>query len=71
MRKIKIEKVVLSIGGTSDTLDKGFRLLKFFTGKKPAKIKSMYALVQLRIAHAGRFARVRRQCGRDRQHRAI
>jgi large subunit ribosomal protein L5 len=40
MRKIKIEKIVLSVGGTADTLEKGFKLLKFITGKKPAKIKS-------------------------------
>jgi len=40
MRKIKIEKVVLSVSGTADGLDKGFRLLKFLTDKKPAKIKS-------------------------------
>ena len=33
MRKIKIEKVVLSVGGTADGLDKGFRLLKFLTDK--------------------------------------
>ncbi|MEK6833043.1 MAG: 50S ribosomal protein L5 [Nanoarchaeota archaeon] len=40
MRKIKIDKIVLNVGGTADGLDKGFRLLKFLTGKKPAKIKS-------------------------------
>jgi large subunit ribosomal protein L5 len=40
MRKIKIEKVVLNIGGTAEGLDKGFKLLKILTGKKPAKIKS-------------------------------
>jgi large subunit ribosomal protein L5 len=40
MRKIKIEKIVLGVGGTADTLDKGYRLLKFLTGKNPAKIKS-------------------------------
>jgi large subunit ribosomal protein L5 len=40
MRNIRIEKIVLNVGGTADTLDKGFRLLKFLTGKKPAKIKS-------------------------------
>lgn len=40
MRKIKIEKIVLNVGGTADGLDKGFRLLKFLTKKKPAKIKS-------------------------------
>lgn len=40
MRKIKIDKVVLSVGGTADALDKGFKLLKYMTKKKPAKIKS-------------------------------
>jgi large subunit ribosomal protein L5 len=40
MRKIKIDKIVLNVGGTADVLDKGFRLLKFLTGRKPAKIKS-------------------------------
>jgi len=40
MRKIKIEKVVLNVGGTADGLDKGFRLIKFLTKKQPAKIKS-------------------------------
>jgi large subunit ribosomal protein L5 len=40
MRTIKIDKIVLSIGGTADALDKGFKLLKYMTKKKPAKIKS-------------------------------
>lgn len=40
MRKIKIEKVVLSIGGTGDDLEKGVKLLKMLTGKKPARMKS-------------------------------
>ncbi len=40
MRKIKIEKVVINVGGTADGLDKGFRLIKFLTKKQPAKIKS-------------------------------
>ena len=40
MRKVKIDKIVLNVGGTADTLEKGFKLLKFLTGKKPAKIKS-------------------------------
>jgi len=40
MRNIRIDKIVLNVGGTADILDKGFRLLKFLTGKKPAKIKS-------------------------------
>ena len=40
MRKIKIEKVVLSIGGTAEELEKGVKLLKLLTGKNPAKMKS-------------------------------
>ena len=40
MRKIKIEKVVLSIGGTGDYLEKGVKLLGILTGQKPAKMKS-------------------------------
>ena len=40
MRKIKIEKVVLSVGGTGEDLEKGFKLLKIITGKTPAKMKS-------------------------------
>ena len=40
MRKIKIEKVVLSVGGTGEDLEKGFKLLEMLTGKKPAKMKS-------------------------------
>lgn len=40
MRKIRIEKVVLSVGGTADTLEKGFKLLKFLTKRNPAKMKS-------------------------------
>jgi len=40
MRKIKIEKVVLSFGGIGEELEKGVKLLKFLTGRKPAKMKS-------------------------------
>ena len=39
-RKIRIEKVVLSIGGTAEQLEKGVKLLGMITGKKPAKMKS-------------------------------
>jgi ribosomal protein L5 len=38
MQEIKIEKVVLNIGGTGDNLEKGFRLLQFLTGKKPLNV---------------------------------
>ena len=37
MREIKIEKIVLSIGGTGEDLEKGVKLLKILTGRKPAK----------------------------------
>ena len=40
MREIMIEKVVLSIGGTGDNLEKGASLLKLLTGRKPAKMQS-------------------------------
>jgi len=40
MREVKIEKVVLSVGGIGDSLEKGFKLLQFITGKKPLKTKS-------------------------------
>lgn len=40
MRKIKIEKVILSIGATGDNLEKGFKLLKVLTGRNPTKTKS-------------------------------
>ncbi len=40
MNEVKIEKVVLSIGGTGDYLDRGYRLLKYLTGKNPMKTKA-------------------------------
>ena len=40
MKKIKIEKVVLSVGGLGEELEKGVKLLKMLTNKKPAKIRS-------------------------------
>jgi len=40
MRTIKIEKVVLSVGATAQNLEKGVKLLKYLTGKNPAKMKS-------------------------------
>jgi len=40
MRQIKIEKVVLSVGGIGDELEKGYKLLEFLTNRKPAKMKS-------------------------------
>ena len=40
MRKIKIEKVVLSVGAKADELEKGVKLLKILTNRKPAKMIS-------------------------------
>lgn len=40
MREIKVEKVVLSIGGTAEQLEKGVKLLKLITNREPAKMKS-------------------------------
>src|SRR3989344_4246378 len=37
MRKIKIEKIVLSVGGISEDLNKGYELLKIITGRNPAR----------------------------------
>lgn len=37
MREIKIEKIVLSVGGTEDKLEKNTRLIEILTGRKPAK----------------------------------
>ena len=40
MREVKIEKVVLSIGGLAEELEKGYKLLEMITGRKPAKTRS-------------------------------
>lgn len=40
MRKIKIEKVILSVGGTAEELEKGVKLLEMLTGKKAVKKRS-------------------------------
>lgn len=39
-RTIRIDKVVLSTGGSSEKLEKGIKLLKLITGRTPAKMKS-------------------------------
>jgi large subunit ribosomal protein L5 len=49
MREIKIEKVVLSIGATGDELEKGVKLLKFLSGRKPAKMKSNKRIPTLNV----------------------
>jgi large subunit ribosomal protein L5 len=49
MQNIRIEKVVLNISGTGDNLEKGFRLLQFLTGKKPAKTRSTKRIPSLGV----------------------
>jgi len=49
MREIKIEKVVLSVGGTGDNLAKGVKLLTLLTGKKPAKTTSRKRIPSLGV----------------------
>ncbi|MFA4960539.1 MAG: 50S ribosomal protein L5 [Candidatus Pacearchaeota archaeon] len=40
MREIRIEKVVLNIGGTGEKLDKGFILLERISERKPVRVKA-------------------------------
>ncbi len=49
MREIKIEKVVLSVGGIGEELEKGFKLLKLVTGKNPAKMASTKRIPSLGV----------------------
>jgi len=49
MREIKIEKVVLSIGGVGDDLIKGIKLLELLTEKKPMKTKSKKRIPSLGV----------------------
>ena len=49
MKEIKIEKVVLSVGGISEELEKGFKLLKFLTNKNPTKTKSKKRIPSLDV----------------------
>jgi large subunit ribosomal protein L5 len=49
MREIKIEKVVLGVGGTGEELEKGVKLLGLLTGRKPAKRKSFKRIPSLGV----------------------
>ena len=49
MMKIKIEKVALSVGGIGEGLEKGFKLLKYLTGRNPAKIKTQKRIPSLGV----------------------
>lgn len=49
MRKISIEKVVLSVGGIGEELEKGVRLLELLSNRKPAKMKSIKRIPSLGV----------------------
>ncbi|OGJ12340.1 50S ribosomal protein L5 [Candidatus Pacearchaeota archaeon RBG_16_35_8] len=49
MRKIKIEKIILGVGGTGDNLEKGVKLLKIITNRTPSKRKSNKRIPELGV----------------------
>ena len=49
MKEIKITKIVLNVSGTGDYLERGFKLLKFLTGKTPKKTKSKKRIPSLGV----------------------
>lgn len=49
MRKIKIEKIVLSMGAKGDDLEKAIKLLKILTNKKPARMMSQKRIPSLGV----------------------
>lgn len=49
MREIKIEKVVLSVGGTGDYLEKGHKLLTLLTEGKPTKTRATKRIPALNV----------------------
>lgn len=49
MRKIKIKKVILGVGGIGDELEKGVKLLSFLTKRTPLKTKSTKRIPELGV----------------------
>ena len=49
MRDVIMEKVVLSIGGSGDSLEKGFKLIKLLSGRNPAKMISTKRIPSLGV----------------------
>lgn len=49
MQEIAIEKVVLSVGGIAEELEKGYKLLSRLTGKKPSRRKSKKRIPSLNV----------------------
>lgn len=49
MKEIVMEKVVLSVGGTGENLEKGVKLLKYLTKREPAKMISRKRIPSLGV----------------------
>lgn len=49
MREIKIEKIVLSVGGIGENLEKGRKLLKKITDRNPSKTRSKKRIPSLGV----------------------
>jgi len=49
MRQIKIEKIVLSVGGIAEKLEKGAKLIALISKRKPAKMKSNKRIPSLNV----------------------
>ena len=49
MRNIKIEKVVLNIGGTADKVEKSIKLINKISGRKPIKTKARKRIPSLGV----------------------
>ncbi len=49
MKELKIEKVILSVGGTGEDLEKGIKLLEILTGRKPSKRKTKKRIPSLGV----------------------
>lgn len=49
MREIKIEKVIVGVGGIGDELEKGWKLLKLLTNRTPARKKSNKRIPELGV----------------------
>ena len=49
MREVKIEKIILGVGGTAEKLEKGVKLLKFLTNRNPSKTKSSKRIPELGV----------------------
>ena len=49
MREIKIEKVVLSVSGLGNELEKGYKLLEYLTERKPSKTSSKKRIPSLGV----------------------